>query len=108
MRVGASVAVLLIFYACLHAFVLPPDGFVAGDQGTKLLQTRATLAHGLFSPWVEGLSRDLDPALRFQEPLLVRRDAAHLVGIFPWIFPGVTALFYWLFGAYGVYVIPAL
>jgi hypothetical protein len=108
MRAWASVAALLIFYACLHAFVLPPDGFVSGDQGTKLLQTRATLAHGPFHPWVEGMSHDLDTEFRYQEPLLLRRDATHLIGIFPWIFPAITAPFYWLFGLFGLYVVPAL
>lgn len=108
-RVWAAPLAVLLFYACLHAFVLPPDGFMAGDQGTKLLQTRATLAHGPFTPWIDGLSHDLDPELEYQEPFLLRRDdKGRLVGVFPWILPTVTAPFYWLFGLYGLYVVPAM
>ena len=100
---------LLIFYAGLQLFILPPDGFFAGDQGAKLLQTRATLAHGPFRPWIEGPAQDLDTELQYQEPILLRRDdGGHLIGVFPWILPTVTAPFYWLFGLHGLYVVPAL
>jgi hypothetical protein len=109
MRVWVSVAALLIFYLCLHALALPPDGFVAGDQGTKLLQTQATLAHGPFSPWIDGPSQDLDTRLQYQEPFLIRREGSdHLVGVFPWILPALTAPLYWLLGFSGLYVVPAV
>jgi len=108
-RAHLSAAVLLAWCACLQLFVFVPDGFFTGDQGTKLLQTRATLLHGPLHPWIDALSRDVDPGWRHLDPLLlVRADNGRLVGLFPWALPTVTAPFYRQLGLYGLYVVPAL
>ncbi len=93
----------------LQVFLLPSDGFFAGDQGTKLLQTVAATRHGPLSPWIEGPSDDVDPDFEHREPFLIRRHGdRRLVGVFPWIFPAVTAPFFSLLGLRGLYVVPAL
>jgi hypothetical protein len=89
-------------------YVMVPNGFFTGDQGAKLLQTRAILQHGPIRPWID-TPRDLDPSGRFRDPELVMRAVdGRFVSIFPWALPLVTAPFYAAFGARGLYVVPAL
>ena len=105
--VSLLVAVLVIAFAVVQWFVLPPDGWVTGDQGSKYLQTRAFAEHGPFNPGIDVLSRDLDPDYRFQEPKMKNRRG-RLVSEFLWLLPLLAAPFYLLFGLRGLYVVPAL
>jgi hypothetical protein len=105
-----SVIGLTIFYVTLHAFVLPVDGFFCGDQGPKYAQARAVADHGLGAPWLDGLSQDLglDPDFRYIMPATIRRPDNHVVSVFPWLLPVLTAPLLKVFGLYGLYPIPVL
>ena len=105
--VSLLVVVLAVFFAGVHWFVLPPDGWVTGDQGSKYLQTKAFAEHGPLAPGIDVLSRDLDPEYRFQEPKMKNRRG-RLVSEFLWLLPLITAPFYWLLGMRGLYVVPAV
>ena len=50
MSVHGSVVLIALFFAAMQILVLPPDGFVTGDQGLKFLQTRAFAANGPLNP----------------------------------------------------------
>jgi hypothetical protein len=104
---AVAVAAILAGYATFHLWIVPPQGFYCGDQGAKFLQARATHAHGVLTPWIEGPALEIDRDHRFQEPFLLRRDG-HLIGVFPWILSLVTAPFYGWLGMRGLYVVPAL
>jgi hypothetical protein len=71
--VGLLAVVLILLFAGLQMFVLPPEGWVTGDQGSKFLQTRAFAANGPLAPGIEVLLRDLDPDYRYQEPKMKNR-----------------------------------
>jgi len=101
------VLVLALFFIVLQARVLPPDGFVTGDQGSKFLQARAFADHGPLDPGIEVRARDIDPDYRHQEPKLKNRRG-RLVSEFLWLLPLTTAPFVALFGLRGLYVVPAL
>ena len=98
---------LVLFYAVLQTFVLPPEGFLTGDQGPKYLQASAFARQGLLSPDIPVLSRDIDLDLEFQDPILHRRGD-RLVSAFSWLLPMLTAPFVRLLGVRGMYAIPAL
>jgi hypothetical protein len=102
-----SALVIVIAYCALQYWWLPPDGFFAGDSGTKYLQARAVVVHGPLSPWVDGPALDLDTSLRWQEPFLMPVKG-HLVGVFSWLLSILAAPFLAIFGLRGLYVIPAL
>jgi hypothetical protein len=104
---GLLVVVLLIFFAGVQVFVLPPEGWVTGDQGSKFLQTRAFATNGPLDPAIDVLSRDLDPDYRYQEPKMKNRRG-RLVSEFLWLLPLIAAPFYLMFGLRGLYVVPAL
>lgn len=103
-----SIAALAAFYAALHLFVLPPDGFFCGDQGPKYLQARAVADRGILAPWIEGPARDVDPQSRYVMPATLRRADNHVVSVFTWLLPVLTAPLLKAFGLRGLYVIPAL
>ena len=105
--VGLLEVVLILFFAGVQVFLLPPEGWVTGDQGSKFLQTRAFAAHGPLDPGIDVLSRDLDPDYRYQEPKMKNRRG-RLVSEFLWLLPLITAPFYLVFGLRGLYVVPAL
>lgn len=105
--VGLLAVVLILLFAGLQMFVLPPEGWVTGDQGSKFLQTRAFAANGPLAPGIEVLSRDLDPDYRYQEPKMKNRRG-RLVSEFLWLLPLITAPFFLIFGPRGLYVVPAL
>ena len=100
-------AMVVAGYVAMQRVWLPPDGFLSGDSGTKYLQSRAVVSHGPLTPWVDGPSLDIDTALVWQEPFLLRRNG-HLVGEFPWLLPTLTAPFLALFGLPGLFVVPAV
>ena len=102
----ASLAAIAAFFVAMQLLVLPPDGFVTGDQGSKFLQTRAFAAHGPLDPSIDVASRDVDPDYRHQEPKLKNRRG-RLVSEFLWLLPLLAAPFYRWFGLWGLYVIPA-
>lgn len=102
-----SALAIVLGYAALQYFWLPPDGFFAGDCASKYLQARAVLTNGPLTPWIEGPALDIDTALRWHEPVLIPRDG-HLVGQFSWIMPLLGAPFLGLFGLRGLYVVPAI
>jgi len=102
-----SVILIGLFFLGVQAFLLPPGGWVTGDQGSKYLQTRAFAAQGPLNPGIEVLARDIDPEYRHQEPKLKNRRG-RLVSEFLWLLPLVTAPFYLVFGMRGLYVVPAL
>ena len=87
--------------------MLPPDGFVTGDQGSKFLQARAFADKGPLDPGIDVRARDLDPAYRYQEPKLKARRG-RLVSEFLWLLPLTTAPFLALAGLRGLYVVPAI
>ena len=87
--------------------MLPPEGWVTGDQRSKFLQTRAFAANGPLDPGIDVLSRDLDPDYRYQEPKMKNRRG-RLVSEFLWLLPLITAPFYLIFGLRGLSVVPAL
>ena len=105
-----SVIGLAVFYAALHLFVLPPAGFFCGDQGPKYLQARAVADRGLGAPWLDGPYHDLDldPDFRYIMPATIRRPDNHVVSVFPWLLPVLTAPLLKAIGLYGLYPIPAL
>ena len=105
--VGLLGVVLTLFFAGMQLFVLPPRGWVTGDQGSKFLQTRAFAANGPFDPGIDVLSRDLDPDYRYQEPKMKNRRG-RLVSEFLWLLPLIAAPFYLIFGLRGLYVVPAV
>ena len=109
MRSPASllVIVLVVLFGVAQVFVLPPAGWVTGDQGSKFLQARAFSRNGPLDPGIDVLSRDLDPDYRYQEPKMKNRRG-RLVSEFLWLLPLVTAPFYLMFGLRGLYVVPAL
>jgi hypothetical protein len=102
-----AVLAILAGYGLLQSFLLPADGFFAGDCAAKYLQARAVLANGPLRPWIEGPAIDDETALQWREPvLLVRRG--HLVSQFSWLMPLLGAPFLGLLGLRGLYVIPAV
>lgn len=101
----ASLAAIAAFFVAMQLFVLPPDGFVTGDQGSKFLQTRAFATQGPLDPSIDVAARDIDPEYRHQEPKLKNRRG-RLVSEFLWLLPLLTAPFYRLFGLWGLYVVP--
>src|SRR5713101_1205356 len=107
-RVRLFFAVLIVLaFAALQYWWLPPDGFFSGDSGTKYLQARAVVEHGPLRPWIDGPSLDVDRALRWQEPFLLPTNG-HLVGEFSWLLAVLTAPFLRVLGLRGLYVMPAL
>lgn len=102
-----SVLALAIFFLVLQTRVLPSDGFVTGDQGSKFLQARAFADHGPLDPGIDVRARDIDPDYRHQEPKLKNRRG-RLVSEFLWLLPLTAAPFVDLFGLRGLYVVPAL
>ena len=104
---GLLVIVLIAFFGAAQLFVLPPEGWVTGDQGSKFLQARAFARNGPLNPGIDVLSRDLDPDYRYQEPKMKNRRG-RLVSEFLWLLPLITAPFYLIFGMRGLYVVPAL
>ncbi len=107
MRLGASAFLILLFFAVMQLFVLPPDGFMTGDQGAKYLQTRAFAEQGPLNPAIDVKARDIDPEYRYQEPQLAR-SRERLVSVFMWLLPLLGAPFLALFGMRGLYVVPAV
>ena len=107
MSVRGSVLLIALFFAAMQGFVLPPDGFVTGDQGSKFLQTRAFAMHGPLNPSIDVAARDIDPDYRRQEPKLKNRRG-RLVSEFLWLLPLLSAPFFAVFGMRGLYVVPAL
>jgi hypothetical protein len=105
--VRGLVVVLGLFYLTAQLFVLPPDGWVTGDQGSKYLQTRAFADNGPLNPGIDVRARDLDPDYRYQEPKMKNRRG-RLVSEFLWLLPLLASPFYRLFGLRGLYVVPAL
>lgn len=105
--IGFSVALLGLFFVIMQTRILPPDGWITGDQGSKFLQTRAFALNGPFHPGIEVLAHDVDPDYRQQEPKLDNRGGL-LVSEFLWLLPLITAPFYAALGLHGLYVIPAL
>ena len=102
-----SVLLIGLFYATLQLLILPPHGFVTGDQGSKYLQTRAFADHGPFDPAIDVKARDIDPDYKHQEPKLKNRRG-RLVSEFLWLLPLTTAPFLRIFGMRGLYIVPAL
>lgn len=94
-------------FAAMQLALLPSDGFITGDQGSKFLQARAFADHGPFNPSIDVLARDIDPEYRRQEPKLKNRRG-RLVSEFLWLLPLLTAPFLRLAGQHGLYVVPAL
>lgn len=107
MPVRVAIAAIALFYAVMQVFVLPPGGWVTGDQGSKYLQTRAFATDGPVNPSIDVLARDIDPEYRHQEPKLKNRGG-RLVSEFLWLLPLASAPFFGLFGLHGLYVVPAL
>jgi len=107
MSFRASAVLIALFFIAMHALVLPPDGFVTGDQGSKFLQARAFADHGPLDPSIDVLARDIDPQYHRQEPKLKNRRG-RLVSEFLWLLPLMTAPFLHVLGLRGLYVVPAL
>lgn len=106
LRLFSSILIVLT-YAVLQYWWLPPGGFFTGDSGAKYLQARAVVTHGPLHPWIDGPGLDVDTALQWQEPFLLPVHG-HLVGVFSWLLSLLTAPFLAAFGLCGLYVIPAL
>lgn len=107
MTLRGSLALAGLLLLAAQMFLLPPEGWVTGDQGSKYLQTRAFATNGPLDPAIDVLARDLDPGYHFQEPKLANRRG-RLVSEFLWLLPLLSAPFYWLFGLRGLYVVPAI
>src|SRR5688500_8157405 len=102
MSVRISIAIVALFFVAAHALVLPPEGWITGDQGAKYLQTRAFATQGPLNPAIDVLARDIDPEYRHQEPKLKNRGG-RLVSEFLWLLPLVSAPFVRLLGMRGLY-----
>jgi len=107
MSLRASALLIAAFCAAMQWLVLPPDGFVTGDQGSKFLQARAFADQGPLNPSIEVMSRDIDPDYQRQEPKLKNRRG-RLVSEFLWLLPLLSAPFLRVLGMRGLYVIPAM
>jgi len=107
MRLHASAILIGLFFTLMQIFVLPPDGFMTGDQGSKYLQTRAFAEQGPLNPAIDVRSADIDPEYKHQEPKLKNRRG-RLVSEFMWLMPLLGAPFVALAGMRGLYVVPAL
>jgi hypothetical protein len=107
MSVRRSLILLGMFFLGAQMLVLPADGFVTGDQGSKFLQARAFADHGPLEPGIDVRSRDIDPEYHRQEPKLKNRRG-RLVSEFLWLLPLLCAPFVRLFGMHGLYVVPAV
>jgi hypothetical protein len=107
MRLHVFAILTGLFFAVMQIFVLPPDGFMTGDQGSRYLQTRAFAQQGPLNPAIDVRSRDIDPEYRHQEPKLKNRRG-RLVSEFMWLMPLLGAPFVALVGMRGLYVVPAL
>jgi hypothetical protein len=106
-RLAAAAILIGIFFVVMQLFVLPPDGFMTGDQGSKYLQTRAFAEHGPLDPSIDIRARDIDPTYAHQEPKLKNRRG-RLVSEFMWLMPLLGAPFVALLGLRGLYVVPAI
>jgi len=104
---AASLVAIAAFCIGMQLWLLPPHGFMSGDQGSKYLQARAFASHGLLHPGIDVRSRDLDPDYRHQEPKLKNRQG-RLVSEFLWLLPLTTAPFLAALGLHGLYVVPAI
>jgi hypothetical protein len=101
---------LIFIGACFlvaQGLLLPAQGWVTGDQGSKYLQARAFAAQGPLNPAIEVLARDVDPVYVRQEPKLKNRRG-RLVSEFLWLLPLLTAPFLRVLGMRGLYLVPAL
>ena len=107
MSLRASAVLIAACYAAMQWLVLPPDGFVTGDQGSKFLQARAFADQGPLNPAIAVMARDVDPEYRRQEPKLKNRRG-RLVSEFLWLLPMLSAPFVGAIGMRGLYVVPAL
>jgi hypothetical protein len=107
MRLGVPAILIGLFFLVMQGFVLPPDGFMTGDQGSKYLQTRAFAQHGPLDPSIDVRARDIDPSFAHQEPKLKNRRG-RLVSEFMWLLPLLGAPFLAVFGLRGLYVVPGL
>jgi hypothetical protein len=107
MSIRGSLILIGAFFLAAQLLVLPPQGWVTGDQGSKYLQARAFAAQGPLNPAIEVLARDVDPTYLRQEPKLKNRRG-RLVSEFLWLLPLLTAPFLRVFGMRGLYVVPAL
>lgn len=107
MRLVTAAILIAVFFAVMQIFVLPPDGFMTGDQGSKYLQTRAFAEHGPLNPSIDVRSRDIDPAFKHQEPKLKNRRG-RLVSEFLWLMPLLGSPFLAAFGLRGLYIMPAV
>src|SRR6516165_9563181 len=102
-----SLIVIALFFGALQVLVLPSDGFVTGDQGSKFLQARAFAENGPLNPSIDVQLRDIDPQYLRQEPKLKERRG-RLVSEFLWLLPLVSAPFVRILGMRGLYVVPTL
>ena len=107
MRLVATAILVLLFFAVMQIFVLPPDGFMCGDQGSKYLQTLAFAEQGPLDPGIRVRSHDIDPEGKYREPQLIE-SRGRLLTIFMWLLPLAGAPMLALFGMRGLYVVPAL
>ena len=107
MRTTFSLIVLGLFFLLAHVLMLPPQGWMTGDQGSKYLQARAFATQGPWNPAIQVASRDLDPQYVYQEPKLKNRRG-RLVSEFLWLLPLLAAPFLRVLGLQGLYVVPAL
>jgi hypothetical protein len=62
MSIRGSLILIGAFFLSAQVLILPPQGWVTGDQGSKYLQARAFAAQGPLNPAIEVLARDIDPA----------------------------------------------
>jgi hypothetical protein len=105
--VWISALLLAALLFALHLTVLPAAGWFGGDMGTKYLQARGALEHGVLTPWIDYPGLDLDPELEHHGLFMEARDGK-VLGIFPPAFSTATAPFLALLGFPGLYLIPAL
>jgi hypothetical protein len=96
---------------CLGALTFTkPAGLFSGDEGVKLVQSLAVLAHGPLDPALDYPGARADPTYRYFPlgPPFVLEHAGARYGIYPLAFTGPSAIGYALAGFWGLFLVPLL
>ena len=105
--IWATASLLAVFFFILAA-IRPHSYFLSIDEGGKFIFLQSILKTGSLSAPIVYPYQELDPQTQFV-PLFYRimRDTE----IYTWWSPGLVLFsipFYWLLGAIGIYILPAL
>lgn len=105
-RLGAALATLVFAVLMVLQSTLPPYGFFSGDCGVKYLMSRSVAERGPFDPTLDYPAHDIDALGTGRNLFLVPRGDRY-IALFPPLLPTLGAGLSAIFGARGLYIVPA-